>query len=146
TFMNSSNDDIGVTEEGGVDVTTMVDVGKRMDGGTGIYSMDGMMGNGGMNRGEVVKPKEMGEVNDEVDVIGKGVDKGPTSDMEIGWNGHFMNVSRGMNDIFSNGILVVLYKGVDVEINVGMIDVGIMSKGVDEVEGEGEEVVDGIGS
>ncbi|KAH9302173.1 hypothetical protein KI387_013756, partial [Taxus chinensis] len=119
---NSSNDEIGVKEEGSMDVVIVIDVGKIMGGGTNLGSKDGMTGKGGMDIGEVVN-------YNEVDVKGMGVDGGPMLDVEIGWNGCFMNVSKGMNDIFENGVLVVVDVGVDVEINVGMIDVGTISKG-----------------
>ncbi|KAH9299635.1 hypothetical protein KI387_031317, partial [Taxus chinensis] len=94
---------------------------------------------GGIDIGEGVKPTGMDEVDDEVDMIGKGFDEGPTPDVEVGWNGFFMNVSRGINDIFTNGFLVVIDVGVDVEINVGTIDVGRISKGMDVIDDEGEE-------
>ncbi|KAH9296187.1 hypothetical protein KI387_039775, partial [Taxus chinensis] len=118
----------GVKEEGGVDVTTTVDVGKRVGGRTGMGSTDGMTGKGGIDIGKVVKPTRMDEVDDKVD---KEVDEGTMLDVEIGWNGCFMNVSKGINDIFANGVLVVVDVGVDVEIDVGIIDVGRISKGMD---------------
>ncbi|KAH9300231.1 hypothetical protein KI387_011814, partial [Taxus chinensis] len=41
-------------EEGGAAMTTTVDVGKRMGGGTGIGSKDGMIEKGGIAIGEVI--------------------------------------------------------------------------------------------
>ncbi|KAH9309051.1 hypothetical protein KI387_036962, partial [Taxus chinensis] len=57
-------------------------------------------------------------------------------DVELIWNGCFVNVSRGKNDMFANGVdLVVINVGMDDEVDVGMIGalVGIIVNGIVDV-------------
>ncbi|KAH9316990.1 hypothetical protein KI387_018759 [Taxus chinensis] len=130
SFKNPLNDERGVEGEGGVVVAKIVEVGTRTRGGTNIGSKDGTPGKGGIFVGKVIKPAEVDVVSYELDVRGT--------------NGCFIKSSKGMNDIFASGVLIVIGVRTNVETYAGvisvvivesvdvLIDIGMMLKGIEE--------------
>ncbi|KAH9327116.1 hypothetical protein KI387_007294, partial [Taxus chinensis] len=114
-------DEVVCIVEVDVEVVKLVGTKKSGEGGIGIDSKDGIMGKGGMDVGKVVKSNEGDVVTNGLYMIGNKVNARVISGVKVGGNGCFINIPRGKNDMFTNGVDVL---GVDVWISFFDVDVG----------------------